>query len=118
MRYDQIQRSTRRASVLLKAMCNERRLVILCHISDGEHSVGDLCRLVGLSQSALSQHLAKLRRDGLVRTRRSAQTVYYSVSGPEVRRILETLHDLYCVERLDGHQLDRVAADSPRRPIP
>lgn len=98
MRYDQVQQSTRRASVLLKAMSNERRLCILCHLADGEHSVGELCEMVGLGQSALSQHLAKLRRDGLVTTRREAQTVYYSVAGGEVSRILDTLHDLYCCE--------------------
>lgn len=98
MRYDQIQQSTRRASVLLKAMSNERRLCILCHLADGEHSVGELCEMVGLGQSALSQHLAKLRRDGLVTTRRAAQTVYYSVVGGEVSRVLDTLHELYCCD--------------------
>lgn len=102
MRYDQIQKSTKRASVLLKAMSNERRLCILCHLADGEHSVGELCEMVGLGQSALSQHLAKLRRDGLVTTRREAQTVYYSVVGGEVSRILDTLHDLYCCEGKAG----------------
>lgn len=118
MRYDQVQRSTQRASVLLKAMSNERRLVILCHLSDGEHSVGELCRLVDLSQSAMSQHLAKLRRDGLVQTRRSEQTVYYSVTGGEVRQILDTLHALYCPDQMDGHQPERVPTDPPRRPSP
>ena len=118
MRYDQVQRSTQRASVLLKAMSNERRLVILCHLSDGEHSVGELCRLVDLSQSAMSQHLAKLRRDGLVQTRRSEQTVYYTVTGGEVRQILDTLHGLYCPDLMDGHQPERVPADPPRRPSP
>jgi len=98
MLYDQIQQSTQRASVLLKAMGNERRLCILCHLADGEHSVGELCEMVGLGQSALSQHLAKLRRDGLVTTRREAQTVFYSVAGGEVSRILDTLHELYCCE--------------------
>ncbi len=118
MRYDDIQHSTKRASVLLKAMGNERRLVILCHLSDAEHSVGELCALVGLSQSALSQHLAKLRRDGLVRTRRSAQTVYYAVAGGEVRRILDTLQDLYCAEGIDGRQPARVPFAPRRRPSP
>ncbi|WP_299620312.1 metalloregulator ArsR/SmtB family transcription factor [Pelagibius sp.] len=84
-----------RASRLLKAMGNERRLIILCHLSEREHSVTELCRLVGLSQSALSQHLAKLRRDNLVKTRRSAQTVFYSVSSPEVGKMLIALSDLF-----------------------
>ncbi len=76
-------------------MGNERRLVILCHLCEREHSVTELCRLVGLSQSALSQHLAKLRRDNLVKTRRSAQTVFYSVSSPEVAPILKALSDVF-----------------------
>jgi len=84
-----------KASRLLKAMGNERRLAILCHLSEREHSVTELCNLVGLSQSALSQHLAKLRRDNLVKTRRSAQTVYYSVASSDVAPILRALRDLF-----------------------
>jgi len=84
-----------KASRLLKAMGNERRLAILCHLSEREHSVTELCNLVGLSQSALSQHLAKLRRDNLVTTRRSAQTVYYSVAGSDVAPILRALRDVF-----------------------
>ncbi|MGD1877433.1 MAG: ArsR/SmtB family transcription factor [Kiloniellaceae bacterium] len=84
-----------RASRLLKAMGNERRLAMLCHLSEREHSVTELCNLVGLSQSALSQHLAKLRRDNLVKTRRSAQTVYYSVASPEVAPLLQSLRDIF-----------------------
>ena len=76
-------------------MGNERRLVILCHLSEREHSVTELCRLVGLSQSALSQHLAKLRRDNLVKTRRSAQTVFYSIASPEVAPLLKSLCELF-----------------------
>src|SRR3546814_14577571 len=76
-------------------MGNERRLAVLCHLSVREHSVTELCRLVGLSQSALSQHLAKLRRDHLVKTRRSAQTVYYSVASPEVAPLLRSLSQVF-----------------------
>lgn len=83
------------ASRLLKAMGNERRLAILCHLSEREHSVTELCQLIGLSQSALSQHLAKLRRDKLVKTRRAAQTVYYSVDSPEVAPLLLSLNYLF-----------------------
>lgn len=91
-------KSVERASALLKAMSNKRRLLILCHLSDGERSVGELCSLIGLSQSALSQHLAKLRHDDLVKTRRSAQSVYYSITPGEVESILSTLHRLYCAD--------------------
>ena len=91
-----LQANARKASTLLKAMSNERRLLILCHLSLGEKSVGELEELVGLSQSALSQHLARLRRDKLVRTRRSAQNIYYSLNGHEAQTIMATLHGLYC----------------------
>jgi DNA-binding transcriptional ArsR family regulator len=96
MRYDGMEEAAREASVLLKAMSNERRLLILCHLSRGERSVGELCRLVDVSQSALSQHLAKLRQDRLVQTRRDAQTIYYSLEGETVQRVLDTLYTLYC----------------------
>ena len=101
MSYGDIKQSVERASALLKAMSNPRRLLILCYLSEGERSVGELCELIGLSQSALSQHLAKLRHDQLVATRRSAQTVYYSLETGEVESILHTLHELYCAEDRD-----------------
>src|SRR3546814_14467574 len=84
MPYGSLLLTAGRASRLLKAMGDERRLVVLCHLSEREHSVNELCRLVGLSQSALSQPLAKLRSEHLVQTHRSAQTVYYSIASSEV----------------------------------
>lgn len=92
----ELERNARKASALLKAMANERRLLILCYLADGERSVGELERMISLSQSALSQHLARLRRDGLVTTRRSAQTIYYALAGREAGAIMETLYALYC----------------------
>ncbi len=91
--------SARRASMLLKAMGNPHRLIVLCQLLGGEKNVGELERLVGLSQSALSQHLARLRRDGLVTTRRAAQTIYYSLSGNEAEAVIATLYRLYCAEK-------------------
>ena len=88
--------NARRASTLLKAMSNQHRLLILCQLVRGEKCVGDLEQIVGLSQSALSQHLARLRRDNLVKTRRSAQTIYYSLAGDEASAVIETLYELYC----------------------
>jgi len=87
----------RAASALLRAMSNERRLLVLCQLAHGgEKSVGELEKVVGLSQSALSQHLARLRRDGLVRTRRSAQTIYYTLASGAVAAVIDTLYTLYC----------------------
>ena len=93
-----LRESALKASSLLKAMANEHRLMILCQIGSKECSVGELVKNVGLSQSALSQHLARLRRDQLVRTRRDAQTIYYRLASPEVHAVIETLYGLYCAK--------------------
>ncbi len=91
-----IQSNALRASTLLKAMSNQHRLMILCQLVPGEKCVSDLEDIIGLSQSALSQHLARLRRDNLVKTRRAAQTIFYSLSGDEASAVIETLYSLYC----------------------
>lgn len=85
-----------RASAVLSAMCNETRLMLLCQLVDGEHSVSELTRLLSAPQSTISQHLGVLRQEGLVEVRRDAQTQFYSLAGIEARTILETLQTLYC----------------------
>jgi len=92
----ELEKNAERASELLAAMANPRRLMVLCRLVDGEKSVTALASAVNLSQSALSQHLAKLRERGLVATRRDAQTIYYSLASREVSDILSTLYGLYC----------------------
>lgn len=85
------------AARMLKLLGNESRLLILCSLAArGEMKVGDLVDTVGLSQSALSQHLALLREDGLVAFRRESQTLFYRVSDPRAARILKLLKDIYC----------------------
>ncbi|MGM0564671.1 MAG: ArsR/SmtB family transcription factor [Pseudomonadota bacterium] len=84
------------AAQLLKQLSNPHRLWILCLLLDGELSVGEILERVELSQSALSQHLAKLREDGLVTTRREGNSIYYALQSVEVRTLLDTLHGLYC----------------------
>lgn len=96
MDFETLEQNALRASTLLKAMSNQHRLMILCQLASGEKRVGELEEIIGLSQSALSQHLARLRRDNLVRTRREAQTIFYSLVGPEARSVIETLYGLYC----------------------
>lgn len=104
MNVDKLEVRARKASSLLKAMSNEHRLLILCRLVNGEKSVGELVRLVGLSQSALSQHLARLRRDHLVKTRREAQTIYYTVASQEALQVLAQLYEIYCGEQMvNGH---------------
>ena len=87
----QLERNVKAASCLLKALSNEKRLLILAALHKGEKSVGALEGFVNLSQSALSQHLARLRRDGIVKTRRDAQTIYYSIKDPAVDAMLGAL---------------------------
>ena len=83
------------AARLLKLLASEQRLLLLCRLADGEASVGDLSEHAGLAQSATSQHLAKMRAEGLVSTRREAQTIYYSLSDENAARVLVTLSEIY-----------------------
>ena len=84
-------------SAMLKAMGNQRRLMVLCQLAEhGEMRVGDLALAVGLSQSALSQHLAALREEGLLAFRREAQVAWYRIADPRCEQLLVTLHQLYC----------------------
>ena len=93
---------------LLKAMANPARLMVLCQIADGEKSVGELERAVGLSQSGLSQHLAVLRSRNLVSTRRDAQTIYYALSSDEAAAVMATLYEVFCA------RMGRQPAAKPR----
>ena len=94
-----LEKNAHRASDLLGAMANASRMMILCQLADGERSVSDLQPLIGLSQSALSQHLAVLRRRHLVRTRREGQLIYYSLASGQAAAILHTLHEQFCRRR-------------------
>lgn len=87
------------AAGLMKALGNESRLMILCSLADRERSVGDLNEIIPLSQSALSQQLARLREQGLVNTRRESQTIYYSLADGPADRVIHLLYDLYCGQR-------------------
>lgn len=84
------------AAGLMKALGNESRLMVLCTLAAGERSVSDLNEIVPLSQSALSQQLARLRQQGLVKTRRESQTIFYSLTPGPTDRVINLLHDIYC----------------------
>jgi ArsR family transcriptional regulator, virulence genes transcriptional regulator len=84
------------AADLLRALANEQRLLILCNLTAGEFSVGELNERLPLSQSALSQHLAVLRETGIVATRRESQTIFYSLKDGPAARVIETLYSIYC----------------------
>lgn len=91
-----MQRNAEKAEALLKLLANARRLMILCHLVKGEKTVGELEELIDLSQSALSQHLAKLREHSVVECEKRGQMVYYNISNPEVEAMLGTLYLMYC----------------------
>jgi ArsR family transcriptional regulator, virulence genes transcriptional regulator len=96
MNLAELQARALRATGVLKAMSNPVRLLVLCQLAEGEKSVGELERVVDVSQSALSQHLALLRQRGLVRGRRDGQTIFYSLAGREAPALLAALYEVYC----------------------
>jgi DNA-binding transcriptional ArsR family regulator len=89
------------ASDLLKALANRHRLLLLCQLIEKERSVGELAEFIGIRDSTVSQHLALLRRDGLVAARRDGQTIWYSISSGPARAVLETLYRVYCSQASD-----------------
>jgi DNA-binding transcriptional ArsR family regulator len=89
------------ASEFLKALSSRRRLAILCHLWEGERSVGDLVKLTGARDTAVSQQLALLRKDRIVAARREGQTLYYSIAHEGAARLLETLHSVFCEKTRD-----------------
>ena len=96
MNIDVMEAAADSASDLVKALANRHRLLIVCQLIDGERSVGDLAEFLGLRDSTVSQHLALLRKDGLVTARRDAQTIYYSIASDPAREILTALYRVYC----------------------
>ena len=85
-----------RVSALMKTLGHKDRLLVLCNLAEGERAVGDLAADLGLSQSSLSQHLARMRNQGLVETRRESQTIYYRLSDGDARELIRSLYDIFC----------------------
>ena len=96
----ELEQNAARVAALLKAVANPARLVVLCQLADSERSVRELERVVGLSQSGISQHLGVLRRGGVVTSRRHGQTVFYSLANRDVVTLMDMLYTLFC--RKDG----------------
>lgn len=106
------------ASELLKALANRHRLMIICQLIDAERSVGELAAFLGIRDSTVSQHLALLRKDGLVTARRDGQTIWYAIGSGPAREIVETLYRAYCAPHATCRpQPRRKSATSPRRRI-
>ena len=85
-----------RASGMMKTLGHAGRLMILCYLAEGERSVGDLAEELDIPQSSLSQHLARMRIEGLVEARRESQTVYYRLADGEVGKVIESLYRIFC----------------------
>jgi ArsR family transcriptional regulator len=93
----QFEKAATEVAGILRTLANERRLLVLCELAQaGEANVGQLVEAVGLSQSALSQHLAKMREEGLVEFRRDSRTLWYRIADPRINEVLRTLQRLYC----------------------
>ena len=105
----ELRESAVEAAAFLKALANESRLLILCNLAEAERSVGELGTLIDLSQSALSQHLAVLRRDGLVKTRKSGQVVFYSLASDATEAVMAILYEYFC--KRDTKQLLKTGVD-------
>ena len=93
---EQMTQAADKASALMKTLGHKGRLMVLCQLASGEKSVGNLSESLGIPQSPLSQHLSRMRKEGLVSTRREAQTIYYSLAADEAGKIIECLYGLYC----------------------
>ena len=89
-------RVSEEASELLKALASSKRLMILCQLAEGERSVGSLAKFLGANEATVSQHLSILRREGLVKSRRENQTIFYDLKSAPARAVLETLYGIYC----------------------
>ena len=116
MKLRHMEAAAERVSELMKLLANKHRLLVLCQLAEGEKSVGELARLLGLREPAMSQQLSVLRREGLVRPRRQAQTIYYALARDDVRRLMEFLYVTYCGDTADQGEAKRdVVLDLAKR---
>ena len=112
----EMQAAADQASTLLKALGNRHRLIIVCQLTEKERSVGELAELLNIRDSTVSQHLALLRKDGLVTARRDGQTIWYSIGSPQARELVRTLYRVYCgTASGGGPQARRKGRPSSRR---
>jgi len=93
---DDMQQAAEQACTLMKTLSHPDRLMVLCQLKEGEKSVGEIAEMVGIAQSPLSQHLSKMRLQGIVKNRREAQSIFYSLANKEVERIIDLLYAMYC----------------------
>ncbi len=112
MNLDGLAPKAAQAENFLKALANRHRLMILCELLKGETGVSALQKAIGLTQSSLSQHLARLREDELVTTRRESQAIYYSLANANVSRAIALLYEMFCAEECDEKQKRKMAGQN------
>lgn len=100
MNVKQLQKSANQVGDLMRVLSNPNRLLILCQLVERERSVGELAELTGMREAATSQQLALMRKDRLVATRRSGQTIWYSLARDDVKRLLDFLYEAYCGDKV------------------
>jgi ArsR family transcriptional regulator, virulence genes transcriptional regulator len=115
---DQMTAAAEQASELLRSLGNRHRLLILCQLTEGERSVGDLAAFLRLRDSTVSQHLSLLRRDGLVQARRDGQTIWYAIASSPARRVMGKLFEIFCkpASLCEPPVRRRATTASPRTP--
>jgi DNA-binding transcriptional ArsR family regulator len=115
MKLEDMKVAAERVSELMKLLANKHRLLVLCQLAEGEKSVGELARLLGVREPAMSQQLAVLRREGLVRPRRQAQTIHYALARDDVGRLMEFLYATYCGDAVAQGENHDVVLDIAER---
>jgi len=108
MNIELMQKSAAGAAEFLRSLANEKRLMIICQLAGGEKSVGEICDALDARQSTVSQQLALLRRDGIVKARKEAQTVYYSVANESAQKVIELLYNQFCASAVKPSRRARV----------
>ncbi len=94
----EMQKKAEEVAEFMKCFANPHRLIILCHLAQGEKSVSTLMELTGIAQTSMSQHLSKLKSENLIEYRRDHRTLYYSISDPNVMTVMNSLYEIYCKE--------------------
>jgi len=116
MNVSDLEDSAAEAAGFLRTLANEKRLMIVCQLVDGEKNVGELCDALSVRQSTVSQQLALLRAEGVVKSRKEAQTVFYSLANENARRLVGLLYELFCNAAHAGKTVEETA-DEDRRPL-
>jgi DNA-binding transcriptional ArsR family regulator len=115
MNIGEMEQAAEQVAELMKLLANKHRLLVLCQLAEGEKSVGELARLLGVREAAMSQQLSVLRRVGVVRPRRAAQTIYYALARDDVRRLMEFLYATYCGDAAIQGEAHHVVPDAVER---